>query len=305
MKLEKWMLRQKQALPLELKEHLSIHKIRSWYNGNRGAVFVSFSAGKDSSVLLHLARRAVPGILAVFSDTGLEFPENKELVRNTPNCAIVRPEKPFTRVIAEEGWPIIDRFHSKAIRMIQNPSEKNARSRRLYLTGIHPRTGEPMKRYRITNKWRFAINAPFKVSDKCCAIMKERPLDRFAKANGLAGMDGIMAGESSAREMAWVRGGCLNFEKKQAHPIIFWTEEDIWTYIRKHNVPYSKAYDMGYDRTGCIFCALGLEFDPSPNRFELLRQTHPKLWHYAMFKLGLAEVLEFLGMDYGLEEEFR
>jgi len=56
---------------------------------------------------------------------------------------------------------------------------------------------------------------------------------------------------------------------------------------------------MGYRRTGCIFCMFGIQFDGCPNRFDLLKQTHPKLHDYCMRDvddggLGLREVLEYL-----------
>ena len=48
------------------------------------------------------------------------------------------------------------------------------------------------------------------------------------------------------------------------------------------DVPYSTIYDMGYRRTGCIFCMFGCHLEPYPNRFQRLSQTHPKLYEYCM-----------------------
>lgn len=56
---------------------------------------------------------------------------------------------------------------------------------------------------------------------------------------------------------------------------------------------------MGYKRSGCMFCMFGVHLEKSPNRFEMLKQTHPKQWKFCIEKLGLGEVLDYLGITYG------
>ena len=72
-RMERWQLTQFQNLPLDVKIAKSRLRIREWYEHYGGQVNVSFSGGKDSSVLLHLVRSLYPEVPAVFSDTGLEF----------------------------------------------------------------------------------------------------------------------------------------------------------------------------------------------------------------------------------------
>lgn len=88
-----------QAWPLERKIRVTQAKIIEWYHHYDGKVAVSFSGGKDSTVLLDLARRAFPDIPAVFVDTGLEYPEIREFVKTVPNVTWLRPEMPFSKVI--------------------------------------------------------------------------------------------------------------------------------------------------------------------------------------------------------------
>ena len=85
-----------QAWPLERKILVTQAKILEWYYHYNGKVACAFSGGKDSTVLLDLARRAFPDISAVFVDTGLEYPEIREFVRSVPNVTWLRPEIPFT-----------------------------------------------------------------------------------------------------------------------------------------------------------------------------------------------------------------
>ena len=63
-------------------------------------------------------------------------------------------------------------------------------------------------------------------------------------------------------------------------------------------IPYSKIYDMGYDRTGCMFCMFGVHLEKEPNRFQRMKETHPQLYNYCMNKLGLKEVLDYIGVKY-------
>ena len=81
-----------------------------------GKVAVSFSGGKDSTVLLDLARRAFPDIPAVFVDTGLEYPEIREFVKTVPNVTWLRPEMPFSKVISEYGYPVVSKDVARRIR---------------------------------------------------------------------------------------------------------------------------------------------------------------------------------------------
>ena len=83
----------------------------------------------------------------------------------------------------------------------------------------------------------------------------------------------------------------------------FWLEKDVWDYLRKYQVPYCKIYDMGYERTGCVFCMFGAHLDAEPTRFQRLQKTHPKLWRYCMKDwetggLGMRPVLEYIGIPY-------
>ena len=104
-----------QAWPLERKIRVTQAKIIEWYHHYGGKVAVSFSGGKDSTVLLDLARRAFPDIPAVFVDTGLEYPEIREFVKTVPNVTWLRPEMPFSKVISEYGYPVVSKDVARRI----------------------------------------------------------------------------------------------------------------------------------------------------------------------------------------------
>ena len=88
-----------QTWSLERKIQVTQAKIMEFYNHLQCQVFVSTSGGKDSAVLLDLARRVYPDIEVVFVDTGLEFPEVRNIAINLPNVTILKPKKTFVEVV--------------------------------------------------------------------------------------------------------------------------------------------------------------------------------------------------------------
>ena len=101
---------QMQSLPLEAKIRMTKYRIRQWveYYGEDG-VYVSFSGGKDSTVLLDLVRQMYSNVTAVFVDTGLEYPEIREFVKTFSNVVWLKPKKNFKQVITEYGYPFISK----------------------------------------------------------------------------------------------------------------------------------------------------------------------------------------------------
>lgn len=108
-------LEELRALPLERKIQISQTRIIEWYNHYHGNVVVSFSGGKDSTVLLHLVRSIFPDVKAVFSNTGLEYPEIQKHVMSIDNVDIVRPAMRFDEVISTYGYPLIGKEVAEAI----------------------------------------------------------------------------------------------------------------------------------------------------------------------------------------------
>ena len=109
-------LYQMQSLPLEAKIQMTKRRIQEWVDeyGEDG-VYVSFSGGKDSTVLLDIARSIYPDIKAVFIDTGLEYPEIRQFVKTFGNVDIIRPQMTFKEVIEKYGYPFFSKEISECI----------------------------------------------------------------------------------------------------------------------------------------------------------------------------------------------
>ena len=111
---EKWILEQYRHLPLIAKQHMSQARIREWYAHWQGQVCVSFSGGKDSTVLAHLVHEYYPDVPLVFANTGLEYPEIQAFARKM-GAEFVRPKMSFSEVISTYGYPIISKENAEAI----------------------------------------------------------------------------------------------------------------------------------------------------------------------------------------------
>ena len=211
MKHTKGDLAQMQSLPLSAKIMMTKRRIRDWYDYWNGEVYVSFSGGKDSTVLLHIARELYPDIEAVFVNTGLEYPEIQKFVKTFDNVTILRPKMRFDEVINKYGYPIISKEVSLAIHYARQGSvwAKN------YFNGLDGK-GKPHEfKKSMYAKYKPIVDMDFKVSDKCCHNMKENPLDDYAKTVGKKPITAIMASESKKRETAWLMTGCNAFDGKR------------------------------------------------------------------------------------------
>lgn len=141
-----------QSLPLDVKIRLTRQRIREFYETLGGNCYVSFSGGKDSTVLLDIARGLYPDIPAVFSNTGLEYPEIYRFVKSHDNVEIVTPKMRFDEVISRYGYPLIGKEVAEAIyyarRLTPNARERERESdlvqtsahanRRPVLMGAYP-----------------------------------------------------------------------------------------------------------------------------------------------------------------------
>ena len=293
--MEYWQLKQRQSLPLSAKIRLSEMRIREFYEHFNGDVYLSFSGGKDSTVLVDIARSLYPDIPAVFVDTGLEYPEIREFVKTIKNVIWLKPKMNFKEVLEKYGYPVISKEQARCINDMQNPTDKNIKTRETRLYG-----NKNGKSGMLSKKWHKMINVPFKISDRCCDVMKKSPFKKYERESNSHGFIGTMAGDSKYRLQAYLKNGCNAFttKRKSSTPLGFWLEKDIWEYIKTKRVKYSKIYDMGYLRTGCMFCMFGVHLEKEPNRFQLMSKTHPKLYDYCINNLGCGKVLDAINVNY-------
>ena len=118
-------LRQLQELPLNEKIRMTRMRIQQWVSAyGINGVHISFSGGKDSTVLLDIARRDHPNIQAVFFDTGLEYPEIREFVKSYDNVVWLKPKMNFRQVIEKYGYPFISKEVAENVAQSRNGLRK-------------------------------------------------------------------------------------------------------------------------------------------------------------------------------------
>ena len=367
-----------QSLPLDIKIRKTENRIREWYEYFDGDVYVSFSGGKDSTVLLDIARRLYPDIEAVYCDTGLEYPEIKEFIKTFQNTTIIHPKYSFKEIINKYGYPLVSKevgnvidgaraFMTKYItgsKHVDNAVEQFEQfimnnipeyldrggwsAQRLYppklvdsminmkvakVAGVLTKDNRVARNIPKGNKsgfsqakWRFLLDADFKISDKCCYHMKKAPMSKYEKQSGKKPIIATMTEDSLLRRSVWLKVGCNAFDgkRKMSKPMSFWTEQDVLQYIDEHDINYCSVYGdliknngeysfSGCKRTGCVFCGFGCHLEPPPNRFKLLKESHPQLynycigggeydedgwWHPSKNGLGMSHILDFINVEY-------
>lgn len=328
-------LRQRQELPLNEKIRMTRMRIQQWVSAyGINEVYISFSGGKDSTVLLDIARRDYPNIQAVFFDTGLEYPEIREFVKSYDNVVWLKPKMNFRQVIEKYGYPFISKEVAESVAQSRNGlrNKDTYQSIRLRkLKGEFTDKNGNKNKYN-QKKWEFLLNAPFNISATCCDVMKKRPAHEYEKKTGRHPITAQMASESRLRYSNYLRKGCNAFDAKRpiSNPMAFWTDQDVLLYIKLNNLPIASVYGevvvdydalnqlpgqislndlmnepgaadepilrtIGCSRTGCMFCGFGCHLEKE-TRFVRLKETHPKQYDFIMRPSGLnyKEVIDWL-----------
>lgn len=275
-------LKQMQALPISIKLRMTEQRIRDWvYEYGEDGVYVSFSGGKDSTVLLDIVRNrmGLTSIPAVFVDTGLEFPEIRAFIKKFDNVEWLKPDKNFKKVIEMYGYPFISKEISaivggaqKSLTILKNDGidisdkkkvisevkkryrkEKGEWRRLAQCYGcittkneivLDPSDDEKGRYSDIPQKYKFLLSAPFYISNRCCDVMKKTPVHMYEKRTGRHPITAQMTEESKMRERQWLDNGCNGFQLNHpiSNPMSFWTEQDILHYIKQNNIEICSVY---------------------------------------------------------------
>jgi 3'-phosphoadenosine 5'-phosphosulfate sulfotransferase (PAPS reductase)/FAD synthetase len=278
-------LRERQGWSLQQKIDHSLGTIDQFYHRLNGKVYISFSGGKDSTVLYWLARKIFPDIKAVFCNTGNEYPDIVRFVRNMKldgggyNIDIIYPAIKPREVMAKHGFPLISKQTSFNINYARRfPNSNRAKQ----VLGILPSDFDRT----CPQKYRYLLDTTYMVTDECCDELKKKPFKRYEKENGVYPIMGVMADESEQRTTDYIKqGGCNVFETKggraKSHPLAIWLESDIWECIERYNIPIADIYHKGAKRTGCMFCGYGCQFK-NDHRLQLVYENYPKFYNMFM-----------------------
>ncbi len=182
-------LKKMQSWDLQKKIQVSMTRLLEWYKYWNGKCYVSFSGGKDSTVLADLVARVCKAtgykLILWFSDTGLEFPEVRNHAKTYGDwlkqkydidveTAIDYPKDKegkrigFRKVLEKYGYPVISK---EVANKVCYAKPQNIRWQQLHGEYINPKTGELSTQYNF-KKYEYLLDADFLISDMCCTIMK-------------------------------------------------------------------------------------------------------------------------------------
>lgn len=325
-----------QALPYEIKVRKAKQRVREFIQGCDQLGFNTHVSvgGLDSITLLCLIRSMNIDIPAISVSTL----EDKSIIRVHKELGVtmLKPLKAKHEILQEEGFPVISKKIATKIMALQDPTENNATIRHAIITGEcgekgHFATNSAMQ---LPKRWLELFGGyenenegtnyqvpPFKVSSKCCEIMKEKPCDIWAKENNSKPFLGLMASEGGRRQEALEEHGCNYFGKTtiRSAPFAPFLRNDLLQLALDLNVPVPEIYGKivqdpngnlrttGAQRTGCEMCGFGIHMEKRPHRFDKLYDRNPKAWDYWMNrcctdengnKYGWGLVLDYIGVEW-------
>lgn len=277
-------------MPLRDKINYSKQKIEeflSWCKLNKyKEVLVSFSGGKDSTVLFDLVFQVhknmnskiylipayaieitFPSTIKFIKDVVKKYQQESPYVKD-PYFA--RPKMQWVEILQTKGYPIYSKQVSTMLNRVKRSKTKNLLTRVAF--GI-----EDSARYKLSKNRLFLLDSEmtnfidqdnktinYFFSEKCCDFVKGG-----LKHDKRPSFVGTMANESLFRKQSWIKFGCNVFSKHHpmSRPMSLWDANDVWEYIKINNIDVNDAY--GYDknlhntdklrfsRLGCTSCPLG------------------------------------------------
>lgn len=236
-------------------------------------------------------------------------------------CVERRLDKENYKKVMMENIPSV---LEKAYRIAKSSGEKiDCRTKILFGELEHKEKGIATNEYSKMydkSRYKFFLDAPFDLcGNECCKTMKKEPLRLYERKSKRVPITAQMASESKLRTQSWLQSGCNAFNSKNpmSNPMSFWTEQDVLLYIKENNLPICSVYGevvtdykamgqcedqmsfadygifynekpllrtTGCSRTGCVLCGFGCHLEKEPNRFQMLKETHPK-FHNLLYVL--------------------
>jgi 3'-phosphoadenosine 5'-phosphosulfate sulfotransferase (PAPS reductase)/FAD synthetase len=297
----------------------SISKIHLAWKDGEGKLFVSFSGGKDSTVLYHLVKMANIPAKVVFFDTGIELDAIYDFVKTFDDVEWLKPRKPFGQIIKEYGKPFKSKFNSEYLKTYDGSYEnpfRLVRNNEMIKGTIHkiidgeivdqkkPAVGRSLakKSFHILHPERIK---EYKIANKCCAYLKKDPSKHYIQEHDVNGyFMGVRQAEGGARSLAYT--SCRSVKKVgkklvlQSMPMFDWSDQDVDDFIEKYNIPISKAYDeYGLNRTGCFCCPFSQQMEMN---LEVLKHYEPNKYKASL--KWLSDVYMDMGVELPFDEEY-
>lgn len=218
------------------KEKTAIQYLKLMGGGENDPYYLAYSGGKDSDVILALAKMAGVHFDAVHNLTTVDAPETVYHVRSHPEIIIERPERTMWQLIVEKMIPptMINRYCCSELK------ERGGQCRKV-VTGV--RWAESQKR-RDNAGYIKIIGKPKMTQAKAQELGADYEINK----------QGGMILNNDNDETRQLVEHCYKQSKVLINPIVEWTDSDVWEFIKHYGIEVNPLYECGYKRVGCIGC---------------------------------------------------
>ena len=243
--------------------------------------YLSFSGGKDSTILHYLLDMALPNnnIPRVYIDTGIEYQAIREFVMELASkdkrFTIIKPTRPIKPTLEKYGYPFKSKQHSHNIAIYQHSGLTKAV--KVYLGLDTTKSGKKAILNRCPKQLEYNFTKDFKIkcSELCCKKLKKEPSSNWAKENNKTiTLTGMRAEEGGARKTL----GCIITNKDGSlhkfHPLVKVNDEWENWFIESQKIELCKLYLPPYNfkRTGCKGCPFSLDLQ---EQLEIMEKYLP------------------------------
>ena len=256
---------------------------------------VSFSGGKDSTVLSHFMVFGMGLKLPhVMSNTRMEYPETiknvarwYERLRNAGvSCHSVFPKVRPKDLWLKFGVPLWGKQTGKKFSMF------NRNDRDVISDSVADN---------LVDDFRKLKAAGLKITDQCCDELKKKPLALWDRDNRIGGhFTGVRCGESRARRLMWIQRGALynsvGHRQWLCSPLVFWSEKDIYRYLSDNAITHERPSTLK-GGSGCVTCMFGCHLQEE-NSLQHLARVNPRMHKVALDEWGYRPVLDLLNIPY-------
>lgn len=239
--------------------------------------YISFSGGKDSTVLSALVDMAIPNnnIPRVYANTGIELNMIRdfvfEMAKADKRVVVIKPSVPIKQMLEKEGYPFKSKVHSHVVNLYQIGSKNKMV---LGYLGKRPQTWHSDTCPKVL-RYQFTSENALRISDACCVQMKENPLMKWANENNKQiAIIGVMREEGGRR----TKSNCMVFSGQRVikfQPLVPITKDWEEWLIEEKGIQICDIYKPPYNfkRTGCKGCPFAKDIQ---HELEILEEFFPE-----------------------------
>lgn len=240
-------------------------------------ITISFSGGKDSTVLFHLVNEihnkikskvmlipayateiTFPSTIKFIKETTKDYQANNKYIKEP---LIIKPKMSWTNILNEKGYPIFSKQISLMLNRVKHAKTQNGLTKwmfgidedtirfklaknRLFLLDDNMTYNFPQPTSEFIDYFPKKTNENYFFSEKCCDNVKGG-----LKHDKRPSFIGTMASESNMRKKSWIDRGCniFNKDKPMSRPLSLWHAKDVWKYIKENNLKVNDAYNFNHE----------------------------------------------------------